>query len=349
VSTVAPGSTVLVCPGTYAEQVTITKALTLQGVTAGTADQVLVTVPSTGLVQNTTSIFTEPVAAQILVEGAGQVHISDISVDGKGGDLLCASWSAGIFYGSGSSGTVSRVRASGQINGACGVGIWAENGNNGGQWVAILDSSVYNVDSAGIFAGSGANGANPSLFVDVRRNVVNAGAAVAEIDADSVIGEVRANDLSNGAFGVFDISPAVSVNVNAILGATIAGIYLGNGGIAENNHISGANIGVLLGANGATVNENRIVSSVAAAMELGCFTANVNENFINDALVGLDASPSNSVRSNTFANTATTITGGCAIAAFAPLAPRANLLLAPVTNSRQQWHTPATPFGTRTK
>jgi hypothetical protein len=347
VGSVAPGSTILVCPGTYAEQVTIAQPLNLQGITAGTADRVLVTVPSAGLVQNATSIFGEGVAAQILVAGPGQVNISNISVDGTGGDLSCAGnvWIAGIFYGSGSSGSVTRVRASGQINATCGVGIWAENGSNGGQWVAIQDSSVYNVDSAGIFAGSGAN---PSLSVDVRGNVVNTSAAVADIDADSVNGELRANDLGNATFGVFDISPAVSVDVNAILGAT-NGIYLANGGTANNNHISGANIGVLLGANGATVSNNRIVSSTTAGVEVGCFNANVYNNFINDAPVALDAAPSGSVGSNTFANTATTITDGCAVAAFAPRAPRANSVHASVTNSWQQWHTPATPFGTRTK
>ena len=51
VSSVPSGSTVDVCPGTYAEQVTITVPLTLQGVAAGTANQVVVTVPTAGLGQ----------------------------------------------------------------------------------------------------------------------------------------------------------------------------------------------------------------------------------------------------------------------------------------------------------
>jgi len=72
VSSVPPGSTVEVCPGTYAEQVAITKALTLVGVTSGTANRVLITVPSAGLVQNAVSMFGESVAAQVLVEEASR-------------------------------------------------------------------------------------------------------------------------------------------------------------------------------------------------------------------------------------------------------------------------------------
>ena len=71
VSSVSPGSTIQVCPGTYAEQVTITQPLTLEGVASGTANQASITVPSGGLVTNAVSMFGELVAAQVLVQGAG--------------------------------------------------------------------------------------------------------------------------------------------------------------------------------------------------------------------------------------------------------------------------------------
>jgi pectin methylesterase-like acyl-CoA thioesterase len=47
-SSVPNGSTILVCPGTYGEQVTITRPLNLTGVTSGTANQALIVVPSEG-------------------------------------------------------------------------------------------------------------------------------------------------------------------------------------------------------------------------------------------------------------------------------------------------------------
>ena len=344
VSSVPAGSTVDVCPGTYAEQVTITKSLTLVGVAAGTANQVVITVPSAGLVQNAVSMFGEPVAAQVLVEetGPGPVNITNIAVDGTGGDMSCLSWLAGIFYGSGSSGTVNRVRVSNQIDSTCGVGIWAENANNPEESVTVQNSTVYNVDSAAIFAGSGTT---PTLNATLNNNVVNASAAVAAIDSDSVHGQVNGNTVSNSVFGVYDISN-INVQANTIVGAT-TGIYMANGGTASGNAVSGASEGILLGASGATVNNNVIMSSTTAGVEVGCFSANVGGNLINDAPVGVDAAPTTvALGSNTFANTATTFTNGCATAAVAARTARFTAIR---SNSSEQWHTPATPYGTRRK
>ena len=134
VSSVPPGSTVLVCPGVYPEQVAIFQPVTLPGVASDTLDQIVIAVPSGGLVANVTSIFGEPVAAQVLVENAGPVNITNIAVDGTGGDQACATWLAGIFYGSGFSGTLNRVRASGQIDGAVVSG--------SGQKMAALQTST---------------------------------------------------------------------------------------------------------------------------------------------------------------------------------------------------------------
>jgi hypothetical protein len=349
VSSVPSGSTVEVCPGTYAEQVTITLPLTLAGVTSGTANQVLITVPSAGLVQNAVSMFGESVAAQVLVE-AGPVNITNITVDGTGGDMSCTNWLAGIFYGSGSSGTVNRVRASNQIDSTCGVGIWAENANTPGESVTVQNSTVYNVDSAGIFAGSGTT---PTLSANLNDNVVNASAAVAAIDSDSVNGQVNGNDISNSVFGVYDIS-RIHVQTNRIIGATTAGIYMANGGTASGNKVSFSGEGVLLGASGATLSNNTIMSSTTAGVELGCFSATLNGNLINDAPIGVDAAPTTvALGSTTFANTATTFTNGCAAAALAArtalTSGAARVTAMRSSNLSEQWHTPATPFGTRTK
>ena len=334
VSSVSPGATIQVCPGTYAEQVTITQSLNLQGVTSGTANQVLITVPAAGLLPNATSMFGESVAAQVLVQGAGPVNISNISVDGTGGDMACISniWIAGIFYGSSSSGTVSRVRASGQIDGTCGVGIWVENGDSSSQSITIQDSTVYNVDSGGIFAGSGAT---PTLSICAHDNVVTSSTALAGVVLNGVNGEVTANDINNTLIGVFDIASPARVASNTIM-TTGYGMLLLGGGTAVNNDISGSNVGIVLGAAGATLQGNRILSSTTSGVELSCFAASVTSNFINDSPVGLDQAPGGFVGSNTFANTVTTI-NGCATAA----ALRAS--------SPEQWHTPATPFGTRRK
>jgi len=339
VSAVSAGSTVEVCPGTYAEQVTITEALTLVGVAQGSADQVVITVPDDGLVANAASIFGQPVAAQLLIQSASPVNITNIAVDGTGGDMACVSntWIAGIFYTSTSSGTLNKVRASNQIDGGCGVAIWAENGDTENQSVTIENSSAYNVDNAGIFT---ASGGTPSLSVNLIGNVVNA-SGVAGIVAQNVTGQIRTNIISNTSIGVFGNAAGINIAGNTVV-ASGYGIYLVQGGTATGNNVSGSNTGVLLAAPGATVKNNRVVSSAGVGLELGCFTATVSGNTIYDAPVGIDQD-AGSLGSNNFGNSATTITQGCAAGAAAPAA---RPMLA---KSQGQWRTPATPFGTRTK
>jgi hypothetical protein len=172
VTGVPPGSTIFVCPGTYMEQVMITQPLTLQGITSANQDQALIAIPSTGAVSNVTSVFLESVAAQVLVQTAGPVDISNIAVDGTGGDLGCAdnTWLAGIFYASGSSGEVSHVKVSGQVNGRCGVGVWMENDGNTNPFVSVENSSIHDTDATGILAGAVSA---PSPNVSIRNNVVS--------------------------------------------------------------------------------------------------------------------------------------------------------------------------------
>src|SRR5580700_7386605 len=70
VTAATPGSTVNICPGTYPEQVLITKNLHLVGVASGTKHSAVVTSPAGGLVMNGSDIFGNPVAAQIFVQNA---------------------------------------------------------------------------------------------------------------------------------------------------------------------------------------------------------------------------------------------------------------------------------------
>src|SRR6266436_7094843 len=74
VSGVPPSSTVLVCPGTYPEQVTIAQALTLKGITSGNAGQAVITVPGSGLAVVPSSFGGNTIAPQVHVT-AGPVNI----------------------------------------------------------------------------------------------------------------------------------------------------------------------------------------------------------------------------------------------------------------------------------
>jgi hypothetical protein len=117
VTQVPAGSTINVCPGTYPEQVVISQPVTLRGVSYGGQSQVVIAMPSTPLAQTSSIYFSSvsSVAAQVQVT-AGPVNISNITVDGTAESSNCPSDSYyfGIFYSSGSSGTVDEVEARNQ-------------------------------------------------------------------------------------------------------------------------------------------------------------------------------------------------------------------------------------------
>jgi hypothetical protein len=343
VSTVSPGSTVFVCPGVYPEQVTISQPLNLQGIANSNLDQVVITVPA-GLAANVISISGASVAAQVLVQNAGQVNLSNIVVDGTGGDQGClatGTWLAGIFYASNSSGTIIRVRTSGQIDGGCGVGIWAENGGTTNQSITIAGSSVHDIDSAGI---SVISGTPPTLNVTVRGNYVSSQAGIG-IYANGVNGAITNNNVNDSVVGIFDWAPATPISLNNVTSTTY-GVLLLAGGTVQSNNISNSSNGVFLDADGASVQLNRITLAATTGIEFNCHAATVARNTINDAAVGLSDAPSSFSGANTFANTGTISTDGCAAPSAAVSSPRAaSQLTRP--SSFSQWRTPAHPTGLR--
>jgi parallel beta-helix repeat protein len=78
------GSTVQVCPGTYPEILTITKNLTVKGVAAGKNNDVVISVPSTGVPPNQTNGIFGKLASQVYILKA-VVNLSNITIDGGGG------------------------------------------------------------------------------------------------------------------------------------------------------------------------------------------------------------------------------------------------------------------------
>jgi hypothetical protein len=160
----ASGDIVLVCPGTYPEQVTINKNLTLSGLVVGTAGQVVITPPSGGVVTNTSDLFPgypHTVAAQVLVQNAHEVLLNNITVDGAGNGIsTCVTDIRGIYYQN-ASGVIANVATRNQVAGypsfaldGCqtGQGIFVQSGYGSStpQCVDILNSSVHTFAKNGI-------------------------------------------------------------------------------------------------------------------------------------------------------------------------------------------------------
>jgi Right handed beta helix region len=161
VNAVPAGSTILVCPGSYPEQVTITKNLNLSGVQSGTADSAVITSPPGGVVQNTDDLYTGysiPVAAQVLVQKAQSVNIANITVDGSNNLITgCAPDLRGIYYQN-ASGSLIAVATRNQtlaagLNGCqSGEGIFVQSGygSTGPANVLVQGSSVHSFQKNGI-------------------------------------------------------------------------------------------------------------------------------------------------------------------------------------------------------
>ncbi len=168
----SPGGTVLICPGTYKEQVTINKNLTVAGVPVANRDQVVITSPSAGVTANTTD-FSMPVAAQILVQNAN-VTLVNITVDGSGNNINgCAPDLRGIYYQN-AGGSISdvatrfQVLAPALIGCQSGEAIFAESGYTSStkRTVNIRNNSVHDFQKNGITADG------PTLTANISGNYI---------------------------------------------------------------------------------------------------------------------------------------------------------------------------------
>ena len=94
---VPAGSIIQVCPGVHAEQVVISKSLTLKGITVGNSGYPVITPPPGGLVTNAYGLNVPSFwgqgwgfAAQILIQGGANVTLSDLTLDAMGTNTHCA-------------------------------------------------------------------------------------------------------------------------------------------------------------------------------------------------------------------------------------------------------------------
>ena len=150
VNAATPGDTIQICPGHYDEQVVVTKSnLTIQG--SGTAVTVL---RPTAVAQNTTAIFSgAPAKPILLVNGANNVAIGSLTIDGSGADSGSAvfpqcpivGFYMGIYYRN-SSGTINAAHVTNMTSSTlCGLGIRAEAAN-----VRVTTNLVDRYGDAGI-------------------------------------------------------------------------------------------------------------------------------------------------------------------------------------------------------
>jgi parallel beta-helix repeat protein len=295
------GITIKVCPGTYQEQVSINKKLTLEGVASGSSDAAIIVPPAGGLVQNTTDIDnpTLGVAAQILVVSpAITVNISNLTVDGLNNLIAgCGPDLQGILFQN-ASGTLNHVAVRNQTLsaglGGCqsGEGIFVQTAAGLTSTVTVENSSVHSYNKNGItgndtgtsltVTGTYVQGAGVVPFPGAAQNGIQIGfGATGKVTTSTVIDNIYGDTTQADSADIllFDteensgISIATNVVGNSqlpIVMFTFGGSNLGDGVSVTGNKIFGtASLDAIDACtNGNTIKNNTIFNSSESGIHL---------------------------------------------------------------------------------
>ena len=350
-ATFAPtGSIIDVCPGTYPEQVVITKRLTLIGVQSGTAGATaVVAVPSSGVVPNVYDIHGHHIAAQIAVLDSSAV-ISNLTVDGSGNNLSgCATNLEGIYFQN-STGTITQnvvrnqILDSADLGCQVGLAINVESNNGASPAVTISNNSVHNYQKNGITAkGSGVSGLGGPKATVSANTVIGIGAtpAIAQNGIEiafGATGKVNSNyvadDVYTGGYwassGILIYAAAnVTASANTVENAQYAIVTVSDptygvadGATISSNHIGGGADSIDLCSNNNSATANTIYGSTQDGIHSDdtCTSGSVvsgnnntiTGNTINEACAGvlLGTGTGTTSSPNTYLNVANTTLAG---------------------------------------
>ena len=318
------GATIRVCPGTYQEQVSITKSLTIR------ADNGAVVIPS-NVVANTTSLVSPnaPIAAVILVADTDHVTLRNLTVDGADNGIAgCSPNLIGIYFRNASgeikNAAVRNMKLATSLNGCqSGLGIFVQSGNGSTSRVLVEGSSVHDFQKNGI------TGNEAGTEVEIHRNGVTGvgpttGAAQNGIQVGfGATGTVDGNSVANLIWSpctsvstcaavatgilIFD-SDDVTLTGNSV-SETQGGIYVQGGHCeVQGNTIFDTLIfdGLAFAGDGSEAIRNNIAHSDESGVFIQGNNNIVTENRINEAPIGVlkaSGSVGNTISGNQFFNT----------------------------------------------
>jgi parallel beta-helix repeat protein len=324
VNAVPTGSKIMVCPGTYPGQVVITAPLTLEGVTDGTGDAAVISVPGGGLVVNATTALFGPVTAQLLVENTVEVTVNNIVVDGTGSTCVAgANRALGVLFlnigtsvDGTSAGKIENAVVRNQRNG-CGEGILAEN-----SFITIASNEVHDIDLTPIQSNSGQTNIISNKVQNGGNGIVVNNATTKTTVSSNAISNVS-SDLGFEGIGLWVNGGAATVSKNTVslgnLGQFAIGAYLffaGTGTAVTGNTVDAFYYGVYLaGATGNSVQTNTISNTSSDGMvDTTSGGGNIlTKNTVNEAAFGIFTDSTvggDTLTPNTFYNVVVTIDPG---------------------------------------
>ncbi len=311
---------VKVCPGTYNEQVVITKPVTLEGISNGTSSGATIAVPSGGLFINANDTFGELLAVQVWVDNvSGEVTLSNLTVDGTGNNVHGNALIVGVFYQN-SPGTVNHLAIQNQNGNLGGVGVYLEGGSANPS-VTVENSNVQGFDSTGILAETNSTTSELTAAIDGNdlARTPNFGGYATGISSGmggtiSVSGNLIAPGAEVGIYGFEG-----SVSKNTVLAMVYYGIFTDFASVTSNAIFNttlasaGNRDSLFVRSSIAPVTGNTIVQSAGFnAIDFDCVAGNnVHSNTIMGAGSGLINVPTSAVTTNTYYNVGTIRSGGC--------------------------------------
>lgn len=339
VNAASSGDRINVCPGTYREQVKVTKPLTIRGVEVANQHLSLVK-PDAALANSTSTTTGNPIAAIILVEGTDKVTLTHLAVDGTNNGLAdCATNLVGIYYRN-ASGTVNdmavrNIQLAPSLFGCqAGIGVFVQSGGGGRSRVDILDSSIHDYQKNGIVAseartevhisGNAVSGIGPTPLIAQNGIQVSFGAK-GIVDNNSVINHLYSQCTpANCAFFAANIlifdSDGVTVSGNSTGNAQVNVYYQGNRGEVSHNTIFQSPVfdGIDLVGDRNRASDNNIKNSGAEGVYVLGNRNEVSNNTINEAPIGIfqdTPSSNNHFNGNDFDNVGLNVVSAPTLAA----------------------------------
>jgi nitrous oxidase accessory protein NosD len=322
VNAASPGDTIQICPGVYAEQVSISKTLNVN------ANNGAMLRPS-GAAANSTGLASgQPIAAILLIENAEDVTIGNLTVDGADADInACAPDLIGVFFRN-ASGRLSHVavrnsKLGGSFN-ACqsGSAILVQSGGGQKSLVDIADSSIHDYQKNGITA----NEVGTDVTIE-GNTLTGLGSTNGAAQNGIQIGFGAAGTIRHNAVADHIWAPCVSV-VQCTATANAVLVFQSDGASVHDNVIGVAQTGVAIVGNNASVFDNQIFASqvfdgveligdgntaernqITHSDQAGVLVAGngnvVRQNVINESAVGvlkIAGSTGNTIQNNTYFN-----------------------------------------------
>lgn len=256
------GDLIEICPGLYPEQLTITRPVTLRGLSADGTNRVLVQPASM------TNLGTLPYQAVISVVSTKDVVIDNLAIDASQNTLTGCSVSLAAIHFYNSSGTVTNNAISGALlsnSTSCaqlfpgsgfGVEVDTATGQTGPFSVSMSGNSIHDFNRDGVLA-SGAG-----VTVDVSRNAIaGAGPSAGTFQfgvfiANGAVGHVTQNMLSQENCGSLSFTACVGVRSEGIVLRNV-----GDGTVVDSNFITNVQSGIFVnGGNQAHITNNTIMN-----------------------------------------------------------------------------------------